>query len=233
VVILAQTFLQQLGTAHGVPPKRLAPDAEAWLQQYAWPGNVREVQHVLERVTLLQAGETVTAAMLEQWCQPLQAAPSAPVEALPEPGPPIQEPPPESSLPAEAVHIQQALVRTAGNVVQAARALGLSRDQLRTRMRRYGLTRQGLFALPATAGPTSASPVVPAAVQPAAQETQPRSIPTQAEPLAVPVPASPLPPVVTPSEAQPAPSGFHTTLGERRQLTVLCCELMDAAALVS
>src|SRR5262249_36586454 len=56
----------------------LEPDAEGWLQEYAWPGNIRELHHVLERVTLLQAGETVTAAMLAQWCQPLQADANVP-----------------------------------------------------------------------------------------------------------------------------------------------------------
>src|SRR5262245_32891864 len=49
MLVLAQDYLQHHATAHGIRPKRLTPEAKAWLQRYPWPGNVRELSHVMER----------------------------------------------------------------------------------------------------------------------------------------------------------------------------------------
>ena len=143
VLLLAGRLLQQYTAAHGVPPKRLSGEAEAWLQGYAWPGNVRELIHVIERVTLLHIGEEVDAGTLTQLGHPLTASiADAEVASAP------QELGPTSMLPAEAEQICQALAQTGGNVVRAARLLGLSRDTVRYRMQRYGLARPRLGALP-------------------------------------------------------------------------------------
>ena len=136
VLLLAGRLLQQYTSAHGVSPKRLSPEAEAWLQHYTWPGNVRELIHVMERVTLLHIGEEVDVGTLAQLGHPLTAS-TAKAEAASEP----QRREPASLLPAEAEQIRQALVQTGGNVVQAARLLGLSRDTVRYRMQRYGIAR--------------------------------------------------------------------------------------------
>ena len=146
VLELAQTFLQQYSMAYRVPPKRLHPAAAAWLRGYAWPGNVRELSHVMERVTLLHLGAEVDAATLAALCQPLapvatyreqtggqQAFAAAGTAASPG----SQESVP--ALPAEAEQIRQALAQAEGNVVRAARLLGVSRDTVRYRMRRYGI----------------------------------------------------------------------------------------------
>ena len=146
ILALAQTFLQQYSIAHRVPPKRLHPAAAVWLRSYAWPGNVRELSHAMERVTLLHVGEEVEVVTLAALCQPL-----APVAASGEEtgrqqiltgadtataaGSQASAP----ALPAEAEQIRQALVQAEGNVVRAARILGVSRDTIRYRMRRYGI----------------------------------------------------------------------------------------------
>jgi DNA-binding NtrC family response regulator/predicted ATPase len=136
VLLLARSLLQQYTAAHGVPPKRLSARAEAWLTGYAWPGNVREVNHVMERITLLHMGEEVDADTLIQLCLPLTAS-IANAEVASQP----QEQEPMSFLPAEAEQIRQALAQTGGNVVRAARLLGVSRDTVRYRMQRYGISR--------------------------------------------------------------------------------------------
>jgi two-component system, NtrC family, response regulator AtoC len=141
VLLLAEAYLQHYTVAHGVPPKHLTPEAEAWLHAYTWPGNVRELSHVMERVTLLHVGEEIDAATLTRLCLPLAAPqPSAGLALRP------QEPAPEDTLPAEAVQIRQALAQTGGNVVRAARLLGLSRDTVRYRMQRFGIDRPHLAA---------------------------------------------------------------------------------------
>src|SRR5262249_23423955 len=131
-VLLAQQFLQQYAEAHRLPPKCLSRAATAWLQRYDWPGNVRELSHLMERVTLLSPEACIEPQTLERLCLP--RAPSvtpgvvAPAEAE---GQPLDEP----------TRLTQALRQTQGNVMQAARVLGLSRKALRYRMQRYGLER--------------------------------------------------------------------------------------------
>jgi DNA-binding NtrC family response regulator/tetratricopeptide (TPR) repeat protein/class 3 adenylate cyclase len=132
ILALAQHFVRQYAEAHELPPKQVSRDAEAWLQGYGWPGNVRELSHLMERVTLFSPGAVVTAATLEQLClpRPLRAVPAA---ASPARG---------GAEPLDApARIQRALGQTGGNVVQAARLLGISRGALRYWMRRHGIGR--------------------------------------------------------------------------------------------
>src|SRR5262245_21555393 len=157
VVALGSALLERLAIGYGARPKRLTADAEEWLRRQSWPGNVRELGHLMERVTLLEPDASVDARGLER------LAVAAPGPAVPSPDQPAAVPadPPEpsrhigtspdiSGLPAEAQEVRDALVRSGGNVVQAARLLGVSRDTIRYRMRRHGLTR------PELTGPTTA-----------------------------------------------------------------------------
>jgi DNA-binding NtrC family response regulator/tetratricopeptide (TPR) repeat protein len=128
MILLARQCLQQYAEGHGLVPKRLSRAAEAWLQAYAWPGNVRELSHLMERVTLLSVETIIGPDTLERLCLPRTSAP-------PKPRLPGAEP----TLPDEASRIAQALSLTGGNVVRAARLLGMSRDAVRYRMRKYGI----------------------------------------------------------------------------------------------
>jgi hypothetical protein len=148
ILALATAFMQHYTSAHGVPSKRLSAEAEAWLHGYAWPGNVRELRHVMERVALLHMGEEVDAKTLISLCQPLTGS-AISVQTAPA----VQESGRVRALTAEAEQIRQALVQTGGNVVRAARLLGVSRDTVRYRMRRYGIERPRLEASPPHASP--------------------------------------------------------------------------------
>jgi DNA-binding NtrC family response regulator/tetratricopeptide (TPR) repeat protein len=130
IVCLAQQFLQQYAAAHRLPPKRLSRAATEWLQRHDWPGNVRELCHLMERVTLLSSEARIDPETLARLCLPQVLSATHGVAAPP----PLPEPPRD-----EPVRITQALLQTNGNVVQAARVLGLSRKALRYRMQRYGL----------------------------------------------------------------------------------------------
>ena len=160
---LADALLQHYTAAHEVPSKRLSAEAEAWLSSYAWPGNVRELGHVMERVTLLHMGVEVDAATLMRLCQPL-TAPAVSAKTAPVP----QVVAGAHALPAEAEQIQQALMQTGGNVAQAARLLGVSRDTVRYRMQRYGIAR------PRLGGPPPAVPPLPPGA--AARESSPQGM---------------------------------------------------------
>jgi DNA-binding NtrC family response regulator/predicted ATPase/class 3 adenylate cyclase len=132
ILQLAQHFLRQYAEAHGLMPKRLSEEAAGWLRRYRWPGNVRELSHLMERVTLLCMEDVVGASTLERLCLPRPHPAVASVTT------PIQG---EAEPLVEPDRIRQALDRTGGNVVRAARLLGISRGVLRYRMRRYGLER--------------------------------------------------------------------------------------------
>src|SRR6266705_1213293 len=128
---LARHFLAQYGAAHGLPPRRLSAAAEAWLQGYDWPGNVRELSHLMERVTLFSREAIVARDTLEELCLPrlssVNQRESGPGRDAPEAG-------------DEQARLVEALRHTGGNVVRAARLLGLSRAAIRHRLVRYGIT---------------------------------------------------------------------------------------------
>ncbi len=114
--------------------KGLTVPAMAKLQSYSWPGNVRELRNVLERACLLASGEELTPDDLilgHAGAKPASAE-DAKAFTLPPNGVVLEE--------LEKGLVQQSLERTAGNQTRAAELLGISRDQLRYRMEKHGLT---------------------------------------------------------------------------------------------
>src|SRR5919198_1428222 len=83
---------------------------------------------MMERVTLLSAETIIGPETLQRLCLPQPSAP---------PKSPLSRA--DREVPEEDARIAQALRLTGGNVVRAARLLGLSRDAVRYRMRKYGL----------------------------------------------------------------------------------------------
>jgi two-component system, NtrC family, response regulator AtoC len=131
-VVLAQHFLRHYAEAHRLSPKRLSPAAAEWLERYPWPGNVRDLSHLMERATLLSQEAIIDPDTLERLCLPQpQLAACADTGMARDGGTPGDE----------AAQIRQALLQTRGNVVRAARLLGLNRSALRHRMARYGIAR--------------------------------------------------------------------------------------------
>src|SRR5262245_34828132 len=57
IPLLAETFVQRHVTAHKLGPRRFTPKALRALEQYDWPGNVRQLSHVIERAVTLSTGE--------------------------------------------------------------------------------------------------------------------------------------------------------------------------------
>jgi DNA-binding NtrC family response regulator len=95
------------------------------MQQHAWQGNVRELNHVVERAVLMAQGNCVKAADLA-----LRVSGSGASKRLEEMG--LEE--------VEELLVKKALSRFGGNVSQAAGALGLSRSALYRRLQRFGLS---------------------------------------------------------------------------------------------
>jgi DNA-binding NtrC family response regulator len=64
ILLLAEHFLSRACADYILPPKSLSPEAQAALPPYQWPGNIRELANVMERVALLSDELVVTAEML-------------------------------------------------------------------------------------------------------------------------------------------------------------------------
>jgi DNA-binding NtrC family response regulator len=120
VPILAGHYLDLYGRKYGRPQKSLAPDAIAALAAERWIGNVRELAHVIERAVLMTDTPVVEARHLGLGTRADEPA-----------GTRLEE--------VERQLIRRALEECGGNVSQAARRLGVSRELLRYRMRKHGL----------------------------------------------------------------------------------------------
>ncbi len=161
VLMLARQFLGRVCADYGLPSKQFAPDAEARLQAYAWPGNIRELSNVVERVALLAEGDLVTADMLELR-QSAAAEPASPVAAAQAP---------VSLDEAMRDHLLATLNQAGWNISRTAVLLGISRNTLRARIEKLGLRTEGQSEAPPYrprrgVRPATATPVAPAKPRP-------------------------------------------------------------------
>jgi two-component system, NtrC family, response regulator AtoC len=103
-----------------------SPEALALLETYGWPGNIRELQNVVERAVLLAIGPEVSAQDLPMSVRARDAAGSGLPSELPAMGLDLKAVVDEY----ESNLIRQALARTGGNKNRAAQLLGLNRTTL-------------------------------------------------------------------------------------------------------
>lgn len=155
IVPLAHHFLRQYAAAHGLENREITAAAELWLRRHPWPGNVRELSHLMERITLLAEDPRIEAATCERLSVP--AATGGAVSSAPS----VEGGDLEREGSAEGAQIRDALRRAGGNVAAAARLLGIGRNALRYRMRRFGVERPDLATGPASADLGDAGPVSP------------------------------------------------------------------------
>jgi transcriptional regulator with GAF, ATPase, and Fis domain len=133
VLTLAAHFVRELGARMGRGEPGLSLDARQALLAHQWPGNIRELQNAVERALIVSEGGLLTAAHLG-----IAPRPEPPVAAA-TPAP-ADEPARDGSLAElEKRSILAALKRAKGNKSRAADALGITRTQLYTRLKRFGL----------------------------------------------------------------------------------------------
>jgi DNA-binding NtrC family response regulator len=124
IPLLAAHFLERIAGRYRKPIRGFEPAAMEQLLVHPWPGNVRELEHAVERAVLMATGDTIRVADLG--LRPPSSGGGASLDEL-------------SLEEVERILIRKALDRYAGNVSQAAEALGLSRSALYRRFRRHGL----------------------------------------------------------------------------------------------
>lgn len=133
VPLLIEAFLVRYCAKHRRRAKRLAPDAMRLCQRYPWPGNVRQLRNVVERLVVTSPGVVIGVESLPEEIRAQDPAAAA-VEIRP--GMTLED--------AEKLLIAQTLKHATKNRAEAARLLGISRRALQYKLKRYGLTDVGV-----------------------------------------------------------------------------------------
>ncbi|MGA8006750.1 MAG: sigma-54 dependent transcriptional regulator [Burkholderiales bacterium] len=140
IPLIASSILARIATQNSTPPARLSAEALDELGRYDFPGNIRELENVLERATALSSAEVIQPDDLR--LKPLVD------ERTPEDAARPDGHPPATSLPAYLDQVERdailgALAKTNFNRTAAAKALGITFRQLRYRMQRLEIREPG------------------------------------------------------------------------------------------
>ncbi len=139
VLLLSQYYIDTIGSKLRLRKNitSLSPEVADVFRRYDWPGNVRELRNVIERTLILEDNDTITTEYLPGGLvgQPLRGAGTgsgnkklAEQFVLPSEGISLDD--------AELAFVRQAIERSGGNQTRAAELLGISRDQLRYRLKK-------------------------------------------------------------------------------------------------
>jgi len=139
VLLLSQHYIETIGSRlrQGKKITSLSAGVVTVFREYSWPGNVRELRNVIERSLILEDSDAITTEYLPGGLlgsgrrdgDPSAKSDTQPAQfALPSEGISLDE--------AEMSFVRQAIERSAGNQTRAAELLGISRDQLRYRLKK-------------------------------------------------------------------------------------------------
>jgi DNA-binding NtrC family response regulator len=128
---LARHFLQKHATDLAKPIGDFDPACFDKLRRYHWPGNIRELDNVIQRAAILTEGRTVDPDLL---LLERPAGPAAEVESL------LDQELPEATLAFEKLYFARLLARTANNKTRAADIAGIDRTSLYAHLRKLGMS---------------------------------------------------------------------------------------------
>ena len=124
IVPLAERFLHQYGDLYNKLNLRLSEEAEKKLTSLPWYGNIRELQHAIEKAVILSDGEMISAEDIDGGNQQKREKPLEEVQTLDE---------------MESRMIEKTIRECEGNLSVVAARLGISRQTLYNKIKRYGL----------------------------------------------------------------------------------------------
>jgi two-component system response regulator AtoC len=127
IPLLVDHFLEEFSRYYGKPKPRVQPRALAALQNFAWPGNVRQLRNVLEGAMVMTDGEVTLKGLPEEIRSDADGPSFVKIQA----GATMKD--------AERELIQAALISNGGNRAKTARTLGLGRKTLYRKMAEFGI----------------------------------------------------------------------------------------------
>ena len=156
ILPLAQHFIAVYGPRLGLADATLDPDAIDALEAYAWPGNIRELENVVHCALIVCRDGVIRVGDLGSAAHPVDAY-EATTRDLRTPRDPARvrahlqallrrmlvDATPDLHETIEALLVREAYAHCSGNQVHSARALGLTRNSLRTLLKRHGLLSDG------------------------------------------------------------------------------------------
>jgi DNA-binding NtrC family response regulator len=147
IPLLVQHFLRKYAEKRDKEVRSLTPDALAMLKEYHYPGNVRELENIIERSVVLAYGDAITKDNLELFeanvdCGHNSDVPSS-LDELKEAKRLIRE---QAIEPIERAFVINALERNRWNVTRAAEDVGMQRPNLQALLKKYGISSRGVLA---------------------------------------------------------------------------------------
>jgi DNA-binding NtrC family response regulator len=130
IPVLAAHFLAKHGSRCLDPPRRITGKAMVLLREYDWPGNVRQLEHLIERLVVLANPPAIEAEDLPSELHTFISEARIPRPHLPMEGLDLRQ----ATLSFERELISEALRRTRGNKVAAARLLAIGRTTLSAKL---------------------------------------------------------------------------------------------------
>src|SRR5580692_477256 len=122
IPLLAHYFLKRYNERYSLDTKMTEGGLKA-MEDYSWPGNIRQLQHMMERLTILAPGGRIDAAAVQAAIEQMDSRDQAS----------------ESLADTETEQIRRVLTATNGNKSRAAKILGIERKTLYRKLERMGL----------------------------------------------------------------------------------------------
>jgi two-component system response regulator PilR (NtrC family) len=139
IPLLVAHFLQKFSKELGKDVRGVTPEAMAVLERYRWPGNIRELENVLERAIVLGAGDMLGIDSLPESVRRERPVKGLDSVDLPEDGLDL-----DATLDAiESRYLQRALDRTGGVQTKAAELLKMTFRQFRYKLQKHHMMRKG------------------------------------------------------------------------------------------
>lgn len=135
IPILAQHFAQKYAQDNGMEPKTFSPEAVDYLTGYEWPGNVRQLENIIERCMVLASGDHIGVEDLPPEIKDEEAQFKSAVDLLP-----VQLNLADTLEKIEAALVRRALAKADFVQVKAADLLGLSKSNLQYKLKKYKIT---------------------------------------------------------------------------------------------
>jgi DNA-binding NtrC family response regulator len=146
IPLLVRHFIEKYDRRLGKSVQGIEEDAVQLLLDYSWPGNIRELENLMERSVLFADGPVILASSLPDSLRERPGAPATPIAAVgpigaiaAPSGASMKEIVRQAQAELERELIARALEETGGNVTRAAKRLQISRKSLQVKMKELGL----------------------------------------------------------------------------------------------